>query len=161
MDLDGFNRAPAPDLAQALAACADIPAWVDAVVAGRPYPDVAQLLARADALARRWSDADVGRALAQHPRIGERGGADSSREQSGVAVDDSTRARLRAGNEAYEQRFGRVFLIRAAGRSETEVLTALDERLGHDRETEDEVVAAELREIAVLRLERLVAGADA
>ena len=74
MDLDAFNAEPADAAAQAVQACADIPAWVEAVVAGRPYADVARLLARADALARDWSDADVDRALGQHPRIGERGG---------------------------------------------------------------------------------------
>jgi 2-oxo-4-hydroxy-4-carboxy-5-ureidoimidazoline decarboxylase len=156
VDLDAFNAEPAGAAAQAVQGCADIPAWVEAVVAGRPYADVARLLARADGLAREWSDADVDRALAQHPRIGERGGGESAREQSGVAEDDITRARLRAGNEAYERRFGRVFLIRAAGRSEADVLTALHERLAHDEETERRVVAAELREIAILRLERLV-----
>ena len=162
MDLAGFNRAAASDLAEALAACADVPAWVTALIAGRPYGDVAVLLARADALARGWSDADVDRALARHPRIGERASgagteaAASAREQSGVAGDARTQARLRAGNAAYEARFDRVFLIRAAGRSETEILAALDARLANDPETERGVVAAELREIAVLRLERLV-----
>jgi len=162
MDLEGFNRAADYDLAQALAACADVPRWVAALSAGRPYASVAVLLARADALARGWSDAEVDRALARHPRIGERaaGGeaeaAASAREQSGVAGDERTKARLRAGNEAYESRFDRVFLIRAAGRSEREILAALDARLANDPETERGVVASELREIAVLRLERLV-----
>jgi 2-oxo-4-hydroxy-4-carboxy-5-ureidoimidazoline decarboxylase len=162
MDLDELNRAPEDELVQALSTCADIPAWVAALVDGRPYEDVGRLLARADALARRWSDAEIERALAQHPRIGERAAgsgeeaAMSAREQSAVAGDPRTRARLRAGNEAYEARFDRVFLIRAAGRSESQVLTALDERLGNDPETERDVVASELREIAVLRLERLV-----
>jgi len=162
MDLEGFNKAAYSDLAQALAACADVPRWVAALSDGRPYASVAVLLARADALARGWSDAEVDRALAQHPRIGERaagGGAEaaaSAREQSGVAGDERTKARLRAGNEAYESRFDRVFLIRAAGRSEAEILAALDARLANDPETERGVVASELREIAVLRLERLV-----
>ena len=160
MDLDGFNRAAAPDLAQALTACADVPAWVEALIDGRPYAEVAALLAHADALARGWRGEDVDRALAQHPRIGERAGGDSAREQSGVADDERTQARLRAGNAAYEARFDRVFLIRAAGRSETEILAALDERLANDPATERDVVAAELREIAVLRLERLVTSTN-
>ncbi len=49
-----------------------------------------------------------------------------------------------------------MFLIRAAGRSEAEILGALEARLANDPETERGVVASELREIAVLRLERLV-----
>jgi 2-oxo-4-hydroxy-4-carboxy-5-ureidoimidazoline decarboxylase len=159
VDLEGFNRAPEADLEQALSACADVPAWVAALIAGRPYADVAELIARADELARAWTRDDVDRALAQHPRIGDRADGASAREQAGVATDDGTRARLRAANEAYEARFDRVFLIRAAGRSAPEVLAALEERLGNDPATEREVVAAELREIAVLRLQELVTEA--
>ncbi len=45
-------------------------------------------------------------------------------------------ARLAAGNRAYEERFDRVFLIRAAGRSGPEILAELDRRLGNDAATE-------------------------
>ena len=65
----------------------------------------------------------------------------------------ATKAAIRAGNEAYEQRFGRVFLIRAAGRSASEVLDQLTARLDNDPEAETAVVAGQLREIALLRLE--------
>ena len=59
---------------------------------------------------------------------------------------------LAEGNRAYEERFGRVFLIRAAGRSAAEILDALTERLAHTPAEEEPVVAEQLREIAVLRL---------
>ena len=65
--------------------------------------------------------------------------------------------RLRAGNEAYEERFGRVFLIRAAGRSAEEILAALESRLSNDEDTEQAIVADQLREIALLRLAGAVA----
>lgn len=74
-------------------------------------------------------------------------------EQSGVDPADSpTRDRLTAGNRAYEKRFGRVLLIRAAGRSASEILAALDERLHNDPEREMAVIESELRNIAMLRL---------
>src|SRR5215213_7614878 len=45
---------------------------------------------------------------------------------------------------------------RAAGRSSEELVTALQGRLGNDPETEDRIVADQLREIALLRLAGLV-----
>ena len=87
------------------------------------------------------------------PRIGERGGAQSQREQSGVdPTAGDTAARLKAGNEAYEERFDRVFLIRAAGRDAEEILSQLERRLQNDDETERAETVDNLRQIALLRL---------
>ena len=77
----------------------------------------------------------------------------SQREQAGVdpAAGD-TAARLAAGNAAYEERFGRVFLIRAAGRDAEAILAELDRRLGNDDATERAETVDNLRQIALLRL---------
>ncbi|MGO1203172.1 2-oxo-4-hydroxy-4-carboxy-5-ureidoimidazoline decarboxylase, partial [Cellulosimicrobium funkei] len=64
--------------------------------------------------------------------------------------------RLAEGNRAYEQRFGHVFLVRAAGRSAEEILEQLTERLGNDAETERANAARNLREIAALRLKGML-----
>jgi len=157
--LQQFNTATADEVDSALRACCDIPSWVEELRVGRPYADRNALLDRADRSARRWTRAEVERALAAHPRIGERASGDgreaawSREEQSGV---DQAAAELAAGNRAYEARFGRVFLVRAAGRSTAEVLDALRTRLSHDDETEAAVVAEELRDIALLRLGKAV-----
>lgn len=155
-----FNAAAPPEAREVLHSCLDVPRWVDAVLAGRPYPTVAVALDAAKAAADPLTPDEVDQALARHPRIGERpGGGDaesrmSRAEQSGVDVSDAeVQERLRAGNVAYEARFGRVFLIRAAGRDAREILASLEQRLGNDPETETQVVAGQLREIAVLRLE--------
>jgi 2-oxo-4-hydroxy-4-carboxy-5-ureidoimidazoline decarboxylase len=50
-----------------------------------------------------------------------------------------------------------VFLIFATGKGAPEMLAAARERLAHDEATERPVVQEELRKIALLRLERLVA----
>ena len=70
--------------------------------------------------------------------------------------DAAVMAALAEGNREYEQRFGRVFLIRAAGRSASEVLAELRRRLGNDDETERAETVAALREIALLRLKDVV-----
>ena len=64
------------------------------------------------------------------------------------------------GNRAYEEKFGRIFLIRAAGRSRPEILAELQRRLLLDPEAEVKVVAAELRDIALLRIPQLFGHLD-
>ncbi len=145
-----------------LLACCDVPAWADAVLAARPCADLDDLVAAADSAARGFTPAEVDRALAAHPRIGERAQGPSAtagwsrQEQSTVSRDERTQRELLEGNRAYEERFGRVFLICATGLTGDEILASLRERLGHDDATEDAVVADELRKIALLRLRKLI-----
>ncbi len=135
-----------------LLSCLSVPRWADAVLAGEPYVDRSALLSAADVAARSLSEEELEQALSAHPRIGERGGSQSQREQAGVDPSD----RLVAGNAAYEERFGRVFLIRAAGRDAEAILAELDRRLGNDDSTERAETVDNLRQIALLRLEALL-----
>jgi 2-oxo-4-hydroxy-4-carboxy-5-ureidoimidazoline decarboxylase len=99
-------------------------------------------------------------ALADHPRIGERPSGDSAsaamsgREQAGVdAGDAELRRRLAEGNRRYEERFGRIYLVRAAGRGGQELVDLLEQRLANDAATELAVTRQQLGEIALLRLQ--------
>ncbi|MFC6287705.1 2-oxo-4-hydroxy-4-carboxy-5-ureidoimidazoline decarboxylase [Nocardioides sp. GCM10027113] len=158
--LEEFNALPEAEARERLTRCLAVPRWVDSVVAGRPYADREALLTVAETAAT-LSDDELQEALAGHPRIGERAGAGhdaafSEREQSGVDRQDAdVAARLAAGNRAYEERFDRVFLIRAAGRDATEILAELERRLGNDDDTERTETEEQLRQIALLRLEQL------
>lgn len=160
--LEAFNAAPHQESMNLLLACAAVPRWAAAVCAGRPYADVEHALDAAGRAASPWTDEEVDGALADHPRIGERAEAKHGErsaqhaqdEQAGVDVsDDEVTRRLAEGNRAYEERFGHVFLIRAAGRSAQEILQVLEQRLAHDPQTERRIAAEQLREIAVLRLQ--------
>ncbi|MFE2957794.1 2-oxo-4-hydroxy-4-carboxy-5-ureidoimidazoline decarboxylase [Nocardia tengchongensis] len=159
--LSEFNSTAGDRLRPDLLTCCDVPAWADSLLADRPYADIDGVLARADELAGALTGADVDRALAAHPRIGERvsgtgtGSAWSRQEQAGVGQDAAVSAQLLDGNRAYEQRFGRVFLICATGLSAEQILTNLRERLTNDDAAEAAVVAGELRKIAVLRLRKV------
>jgi OHCU decarboxylase len=164
MMLDAFNGAGRDEAMAVLRPCLDIDRWCAEVVDGRPYGSLDELLGAAEAAAAPFTPAEVEAALAHHPRIGERPtgpGAEaamSRAEQAGVdPADAEVAAALAAGNRAYEERFGRVFLIRAAGRSSGDILDALLERLAHTPDEEDLVVAEQLRQIAVLRLKGLFA----
>jgi len=160
--LEDFNALSEEAARERLAGCLDVERWADTVLVGRPYADVGALRQVAATAAGSLSDDELERALARHPRIGERAGAGhdaahSAREQAGVDHDDAdVTTRLAAGNRAYEERFDRVFLIRAAGRDAEEILAELERRLGHDDVAEREETVTQLREIALLRLEGLV-----
>lgn len=160
LTLEQFNSADPDEARAVLGACLDIDRWVSEVSAQRPYPDRETLQGRAAASAESISWAEVAGALLRHPRIGEKATGDagdvalSASEQSGVA--DSDTAELAAGNLAYEQRFGYIYLICASGLTGAQMLAALRERLAHDEEQERLVVMQELRKIAALRLTKAV-----
>lgn len=155
----------APDpAARELLACCGCPAWAEAMAAGRPYAGLDAVLSAADAELAALEWRQVEQALAAHPRIGERPDGDgteaawSRREQAAAATGDAAvRAELAAATAAYEDRFGRVFLICADGKDGPEILRNLESRLHNDESTERSVVRAELRGIVRLRLQRWLA----
>lgn len=157
-DIEVFNAQEEGEARVRLLTCLDLPRWADEVLAARPYGDLAQLEEKLAEAAASMTDEELERALARHPRIGERADATqhdaafSEHEQSGVDRDDAGLARqLAAGNRAYEDRFGRVFIIRAAGRSAGEILDQLHARLDHSDEDERAETIDQLTQIALLR----------
>jgi 2-oxo-4-hydroxy-4-carboxy-5-ureidoimidazoline decarboxylase len=161
--LEEFNEQPADQAIRALRACNAAPRFAEEVAADRPYADADALVARAEKVARSLAWPEVAAALAAHPRIGDRvegssGEAESSRrEQSSMRdADAEVLAALLDGNRAYEERFGHVFLIRAAGRSPEEMLAELRRRLGNDDAAERAEATEQLAQITGLRVRELV-----
>jgi 2-oxo-4-hydroxy-4-carboxy-5-ureidoimidazoline decarboxylase len=154
----GFNARPAQEAREALLGCCRAERWAAQVTQGRPYSSLGALQARAAAV---LTDEDVTEALAGHPRIGQapaaRHSSWSRSEQSGVAdADQAVRAELAAGNQAYEARFGHIYLVCAAGRSAAELLAILQARLANDPQTERQIMRGELIKINDLRLAQLI-----
>ncbi|WP_130177389.1 2-oxo-4-hydroxy-4-carboxy-5-ureidoimidazoline decarboxylase [Cryobacterium sp. SO1] len=147
------------DLRTALLACLAVPRWADEVAGHAPYASAAELLEAARVAATPLPRNEIDQAMAEHPRIGEKptgtspAAGFSRTEQASVDADDTDLAAAIAdGNRVYEERFDRVFLIRAAGRSRREILAELRRRLALDDDTEAAIVGSELRDIALLRL---------
>lgn len=161
-----LNAMDEPDLDGALADFCAAPAWIDRVAAARPFASADSVLTAADAAAAVVTPDGWREAFRHHPRIGER---TAERRQSDAARDWSAREQQGAGqensaelmalaeaNRAYENRFGYVFIVCASGRTASEMLAMLRERLGNDSATELSVAAAEQQKITRLRLERLL-----
>jgi len=159
-DWNALSRAEAE---QELLVCCAAPAWAATLAEERPFLETGDLLDASDRVLRGLAWADLRPALDAHPRIGERirrqgTEADwSRREQAGAqGADEATASALVEANEAYEERFGHVFLIFATGKSAGEMLAAARERLRNDEITEQAAVRAELAKITRLRLERVL-----
>lgn len=156
MLLEEFNSSRRDAAIGVVKPALDIARWYDAIVDGRPYASADALAAAAMTVAAPLAETEIDAALAHHPRIGERAQGQSAeaalarREQAGV--DAAAADALAAGNRAYEQRFDRVFLVRAAGRSAADILELLHHRLGNDPAQELAIIDQQLREIAALRL---------
>jgi OHCU decarboxylase len=146
--------------------CCGSRAWVGAMISARPFRDRATLHAKAD---EAWSAVGVDdwlEAFAAHPRIGARRDVErksgverawTSTEQAGAtSASDDVKAQIALENEAYEARFGFVFLICATGKSADALLAACRARLGNTRDEELAIAADEQRKILHLRLDKLV-----
>jgi 2-oxo-4-hydroxy-4-carboxy-5-ureidoimidazoline decarboxylase len=162
--LTRLNQLPEAAAVDELRACCAAGSWLSGMVQARPFTSLEDLLETSDELVAAFDDAALAEALGAHPRIGERRDGVSreatlsrSEQAQALSADAAVQQRLRAGNRAYEQRFGHVFLIRAAGRSAQQMYDALQRRLDNDAATERGAVLEELAAIVRLRLEGLVA----
>lgn len=157
-----FNQGSEADAVATLLPLCSSERWASAVASGRPYEDTDAVLAASDRAFTGLTAADLDAALAVHPRIGDRVSGDgeaarlSRTEQAAMQSADARIAeQILQGNKDYEDRFDRVFLIRAAGRSPREILAELQRRLGNDPTDEQDEVREQLRQITRLRLEGL------
>jgi 2-oxo-4-hydroxy-4-carboxy-5-ureidoimidazoline decarboxylase len=153
--LASFNAASEQKAAAAMLACCASRRFATAMVAGRPSRSAAAALVAVESVFESLNWPDVLEAMDAHPRIGARAAGQSAAEQSGVA--DDSRAALAAGNAAYEERFGHVFLICATGLSGPQLLAALGQRLKNDETSERDVATTELRKITLLRVRKALA----
>ncbi|MEQ1090656.1 2-oxo-4-hydroxy-4-carboxy-5-ureidoimidazoline decarboxylase [Acinetobacter pittii] len=161
MFLAEFNQAPPEQLKTLLKNCVHIQAWAKKIISNRPYSTKVSLLEYAEQLSQMWSWQEIQAALATHPKIGERQAKEqlnakeqdfSSKEQAGISLNEQTQQALLQGNLDYEQKFGFIFLIKAAGLSSDEILKKLHERLQNDLAIEKTIVHEQLAAIALLRL---------
>ena len=165
-ELDALDQSEASAL---LESCCGSGEWVRRMLARRPFGTMRALVGAADEIWWSLAPEDWKEAFAHHPRIGERAAALprsaraadwSEREQGGASGAGVTAlAALAEGNEAYERRFGYIYVVCATGKTAPEMLALLRERLRNDPGTELRVAAAEQAKITRLRLLKLV-GAD-
>jgi 2-oxo-4-hydroxy-4-carboxy-5-ureidoimidazoline decarboxylase len=147
--------------------CCGSQSWARQMAMRRPIGDEGALQAACDEVCKGLTDSDWDEAFSSHPRIGEShsevrstatAAAWSGREQRKVGgASEDVKAALADGNRAYEQRFHRIFIVCAAGKSGPEILEILRSRLGNDERSELLEAAEQQRQIAQLRLKKWLA----
>src|SRR5579864_892536 len=170
--LSRWNRLPIDEATREILPCCGSHAWARGMAARRPLADGSALLAASNEIWRRLEPSDWMEAFHSHPRIGEtrverpptrtpsaQSVAWSSQEQSDVAnADASAKRALADANREYEQRFGRIFIVCATGKSAREILEILQRRLKNDPRTELLEAAEQQRQITELRLKKWIQG---
>jgi 2-oxo-4-hydroxy-4-carboxy-5-ureidoimidazoline decarboxylase len=159
-----WNTLATAEAAREILPCCGSQRWAQALARSRPFPDAAALLAHSDDVWRQLDPADWDEAFSSHPRIGEKKAPESAtaksaqwsnHEQSGVAhAADDLQNRLKQANQQYEQRFGRIYIVCATGKSAEEMLAILHRRLDNDEATELLEAAGQQRQITQLRLRK-------
>ena len=154
--LDAWNALPQDAAISEMLEHCGSRAWAAAMVRARPVTDSRALLDVADLAWDRLEKEDRQEAFAAHSRIGDRAAVGKgAREQAGTAdASQETLDALAHANRVYEQRFGRIFLICATGKTAEEMLAACRQRLHNDPDTEFAVASEEQRKIIRLRLEQ-------
>ena len=163
MQLNALSRKAA---SEALTRCCGAQRWVSTMLALRPFASRAAVFEAASAVWASLGANDFQEAFAHHPQIGENvdelrkkfaATADLSQAEQSAAMgaSEATLLALRAGNEAYSERFGYSFIVCATGKTAQEMLKLLEARLPNPPELELGIAAAEQAKITQLRLEKL------
>ena len=144
--------------------CCGSRAWARQMASRRPLADEASLLAASEETWRNLGESDWMEAFRSHPRIGEaraeqpshaRSSAWSAQEQREAAAGgDVVKIALTEANREYEQRFNRIFIVCANGKSAPEILDILRRRLQNDAQTELREAVEQQRQIMNLRIRR-------
>lgn len=166
MTLEELNNLDAQNARFFFRQCCASDRWIESMVNSRPFIDQDNVLCSAD---EGWSvcqRADFLQAFEGHPKIGDINSLKTKyantrdmagHEQSGATTaSEETLNVLAEGNQAYEARFGYIFIVCATGKSASEMLELLQHRLDNQPENELKIAAEEQHKITRLRLNKMI-----
>jgi 2-oxo-4-hydroxy-4-carboxy-5-ureidoimidazoline decarboxylase len=153
----------------AAAACEALPccgsqSWAAALASRRPIADEASLIKASTDIWLALPEKAWQEAFDSHPRIGQSHAQTRATEESlrwsaqeqrtALSENDAAKLALEEANRRYEQKFGRIFIVCATGKTSAEMLAILEARMKNDAATELREAAEQQRQITQLRLHR-------
>lgn len=163
--IERINRLDEEAFRAELHRCCGSRSWVEMMLARRPFTDDAALSRAAEEIWFSLTKADWLEAFSHHPKIGDIENLRekfqntlqwAKNEQSAVdRASEETIKKLAETNQAYENRFGYIFIVCASGKSAEKMLAILQNRLGNEPAEELQIAAREQSKITALRLRKL------
>jgi 2-oxo-4-hydroxy-4-carboxy-5-ureidoimidazoline decarboxylase len=154
---------PAAAAREALPCCGS-QAWAAALASRRPIVEEASLIDASISIWLALPEEAWQEAFDSHPRIGQSHAQSHATEESlrwsaqeqrtAVSKDETAILALEEANRRYEQKFGRIFIVCATGKTYGEILEILEARMKNDAATELREAAEQQRQITQLRLQR-------
>lgn len=159
LTLARWNELDAEAAAAEILPCCGSTAWARDLAAQRPILTEEALFLASDAVWAALPEPDWMEAFDSHPRIGQKHAKATAQSLAWSAGEQGTpdeiaRAKLAVGNARYEERFGRIFIVCATGKTPMEMLAILEGRLANDAETEMLEAAEQQRLITQIRLRK-------
>ncbi|MDN3676770.1 2-oxo-4-hydroxy-4-carboxy-5-ureidoimidazoline decarboxylase [Flavobacterium paronense] len=165
MNLVAFNTLPEETAKKELFACCGSEKWTLAMMSHFPFASEKQLV---DLSSKIWYDncteADWRESFTHHPKIGDVKSLTekfAGKEQAGVAVaTQETIQHLAKANNDYENKNGFIFIVCATGKSATEMLALLNDRLQNTAEEELHIAMGEQQKISIIRFKKMLPDGD-
>ena len=152
MTFHEFDTLPVETLKQELYRCCGSTTWVSNMVKEFPAEDLIDLFETAEEQWNACSEEDWKEAFRQHAKVGDPASGQEAVQQASPGL----LTELAAANEAYEKKFGYVFVISAMGKTGEQILAILKERLANTAGEEIQVAKDEQHQITLTRLEKLI-----
>jgi len=169
MVLDRWNALDCESAVPEILPCCGSRRWARLLAGERPFADPGQLFAASDRVWASLADRDWKQAFDSHPRIGQRSAPTATAESLAWSLQEQSTAMSRQdaaalalvdANRNYESRFGRIFIVCAAGRSAREILSILNARLNNTPSVEWRETGEQQRQITQLRLRKWLGVKD-
>ena len=165
MTIKAFNKLNKAAKEKLLMSCCGSSGWVVLMMKQFPFAGEKELIDAAnDCWYKQCNSSDWMESFTHHPKIGDIKSLAkkfAGKEQAGVAAaSKKTIAELANANKAYEARFGFIFIVCATGRSATEMLRLMDDRLSNTIGEELHIAMGEQMKITILRFQKLMSDSD-
>ena len=165
MTIKEFNKLRKTDKVKWLYTCCGSVTWVELMLKQFPFASESNLIeAATDIWYEQCSSTDWLESFSGHPKIGDVKSLTSKyagKEQAAVAIaSKKTIAALAKANKEYEAKFGFIFIVCASGKSATEMLRLLEDRLGNTIGEELHIAMGEQMKITILRFQKLITNGE-
>ena len=165
MTIQQFNHLTTHQAKEELFKCCGSSVWAEKLANKIPFNSTEELKKESDKIWNDCSDEDALEAFKHHPKIGDIKSLEkkfastkqwASGEQAGVnEASQNILQDLANGNEEYEKKFGYIFIVCATGKTATEMLALLQQRLPNSLDKEMKIAMHEQNKITDIRIDKL------